>query len=203
VTLSDFAADVRAATPSAAAELVVPDRAEIVAALAGESRRLRDLATRRVAAARTEVRAERRALERLGPQAQLLAARERVGLLLDRATRSVLSRIDARRTATARLRAQMLPTLPRRLERARSSRERSALVLPGLARARVDAARSSLQAAAAALGALGPQATLERGYAIVRRTPDGRIVRERPEAPPGTDLRIRVAHGEIDATVTS
>src|SRR5215204_3812807 len=66
VTLADFAADVRAATPSAAA---------------------------RLGAASREVAAERRALDRLSPSAQLTMARERSGLLLDRATRALVARL--------------------------------------------------------------------------------------------------------------
>jgi exodeoxyribonuclease VII large subunit len=49
------------------------------------------------------------------------------------------------------------------------------------------------------LAVLGPQATLDRGYAIVRRSDDGAIVREPLEAPAGTSLRLRIARGEIAA----
>jgi exodeoxyribonuclease VII large subunit len=62
-------------------------------------------------------------------------------------------------------------------------------------------ARSSVDASAAALAVLGPAATLERGYAIVRRGTDGAIVRDPSEVPGGSPLRIRVARGEIPATV--
>jgi exodeoxyribonuclease VII large subunit len=65
----------------------------------------------------------------------------------------------------------------------------------------VTAARSALEASAAALAVLGPNATLERGYAIVRRGPDGPIVRDPADAPRGSALRIRVARGDIAATV--
>ena len=66
---------------------------------------------------------------------------------------------------------------------------------------RLGGARGSVDAAGAALAALGPAATLERGYAIVRRTRDGRIVRDPAEAPGGESLAIRVARGEVAATV--
>jgi exodeoxyribonuclease VII large subunit len=66
---------------------------------------------------------------------------------------------------------------------------------------RVVAARAALDSSAAALAVLGPAATLERGYAIVRREPDGSIVRDPEQATPGTGLRIRVALGDIAATV--
>nr|MBA2299268.1 exodeoxyribonuclease VII large subunit [Chloroflexota bacterium] len=73
--------------------------------------------------------------------------------------------------------------------------------LPRHSAMRVASARSSLDASAAALAVLGPGATLDRGYAIVRREPDGSIVRDPSDASPGTGLRIRVAHGDIAATV--
>jgi exodeoxyribonuclease VII large subunit len=68
-----------------------------------------------------------------------------------------------------------------------------------MAARRVARARASLATASAALAVLGPQATLDRGYAIVRRVPDGAIIRAPAEAPVGTALTIRVAAGELPA----
>jgi exodeoxyribonuclease VII large subunit len=178
VTLADFAADVRAATPSAAAEIVVPDRVEVAAKLATTGRRLATGAAGLVGAASREVTAERRALDRLSPTAQLAMARERSGLLLDRATRALNSRV-------ARDRGRIPPA------------ER----LGAAAHRRTTAARSALDSAGAALDVLAPQRTLERGYAIVRRSADGSIVRDPLEAPAGTRLAVRVAAGELPATV--
>jgi exodeoxyribonuclease VII large subunit len=179
VTLADFAADVRAPTPSAAAEIVVPDRLEMAGALRRAADRLTTASERRLAAAARDLAVERRALDRVSPAARLAAAREQVGLLFDRATRAVEARL-----ARERLRL-----------------DAAAADLPRLATARVVGARAALDASAAALGVLGPTATLERGYAIVRRAPDGAIVRDPAEAGPGTPLAIRVARGEIGATV--
>ena len=199
VTLSDFAADVRAPTPSAAAEVVVPDRAEFLAALRSAGRRLDGAAAARLRTTAREVLAERRALDRLSPIAQLASARERVGLLLDRASRAIGGELTARRRTGERLGARLGPTLPGRLARDRARLERSD-VLDSLAARRVATARASLAATGAALGVLGPQATLDRGYAIVRRADDGRIVRDPSDAAPGTRLALRVAHGELPAT---
>ena len=77
----------------------------------------------------------------------------------------------------------------------------AAVALPQLATARLRRARSDLEAAGAALAVLDPQRTLERGYAIVRRATDGAIVRAPEEAPPATPLQLRVAAGELAATV--
>jgi exodeoxyribonuclease VII large subunit len=179
VTLADFAADVRAPTPSAAAEIVVPDRLEMAGALRRAADRLATATERRLAAAARDLAVERRALDRVSPAARLAAAREQVGLLFDRATRAVEARL-----ARERLRLDAV-----------------AADLPRLAAAWLVGVRSALDASAAALGVLGPTATLERGYAIVRRGPDGAIVRDPAEAGPGTPLAIRVARGEIGATV--
>jgi exodeoxyribonuclease VII large subunit len=199
VTLSDFAADVRAPTPSAAAEIVVPDRAEVLAGVAAARRRLDAAAGTRLRAAGREVAAERRALERLSPAVQLVMARERVGLLVDRATRAVRGRVVGNGQALERAGSRLLPTLPARLARDRTRLARSDVMDPVVLR-RLAGARTSLGTAGAALAVLGPQATLERGYAIVRRTSDGSIVRDPADAPPGSKLTLRVARGELPAS---
>jgi exodeoxyribonuclease VII large subunit len=181
---------------------VVPDRADLLAAIGGGGRRLDAAVTRQVAAAARTMGEERRALERLHPAAQLAVARERTGLLVDRATRSIATRLDAERRSLERAGVRLGPTLPSRLARDRTRLSR-ADGLGGLAARRVAGARAGLEAAAAALAVLGPQATLDRGYAIVRRAPDGAIVRAPAEAPTGTGLAIRLAGGELAATVAA
>ena len=178
VTLTDFAADVRAATPTAAAELVVPDRVEYASALARGAERMRVAGARAVTAAAREVDAERRVLDRLNPAARLASSRQAAGDLLDRATRA----------------------LRVRLSNAATTEERLATALPALASRLVAQRRAALAEAGAALGVLAPQATLERGYGIVRRSDDGSIVRDPAEVRGGARLRIRVARGEFPAT---
>jgi len=177
VTLADFAADVRAPTPSAAAELVVPDRAEFATALARGAQRMHAAAARAVDGAGRAVGNERRALALLHPAAALATARERAGVVLERATRALLGMLTDARRRDERLAARLAPLLP----------------------ARVALSRARLATAGAALGVLAPQATLDRGYAIVRRERDGAIVRDPAEAPPATALRVRVARGEFGA----
>ena len=180
VTLAEFAADVRAATPSVAAELAVPSRADQEAVLRVLAGRLGGAVARTIASPRQQLGAEYRALESFRPSAYLAAERERVGLLLDRATRVVEGRLEVDRGRVGR------------------ANDRLPMLLQGrLARARTDLGRLE-----AGLSALGPFATLERGYAIVRdASGSGAVVRDAAATSPGDALQIRVAHGELDARI--
>jgi len=178
VTLAEFAADVRAPTPSVAAELAVPDRGEQGQVLRTVGTRLATDVSRLLAGARASLDAERRALEASRPAALLAAERERAGLLLDRATRAVTARLDADRSRLQRL----------------------ADGLPRPVTARLAHDRATLEAAAGTLGALSPWATLDRGYAIVRDA-GGAIVRQAITLAPGDAIDVRVARGAVDARV--
>lgn len=178
VTLAEFAADVRAATPSVAAELSVPARAEQAARLNALGDRLADAGRRGVAGPRATLDAERRALESFRPAAYLAAERERVGFLLDRSVRAADGLLSAERSRLVRLHDR----------------------LPMLAEGRLARARTDLRAAAATLDALSPYATLERGYAIVRDA-QGHVVRSTSATAPGAPLHVTLHEGALDVRV--
>jgi exodeoxyribonuclease VII large subunit len=159
--------------------LVVPDRGEVAAGVADLARRGRARVVANLAASSAGLTAESRALERLHPAAQLAAARERAGYLLDRATRRLRDELARRRSLDTGLSARLGPAVD----------------------ARLAVSRASLGRSSGALLALGPQATLDRGYAIVRRAPDGAVIRDPVDAPAGGLLAIRVARGELAARV--
>ena len=178
VTLAEFAADVRAATPSVAAELIVPSQTEERTRIEAFAGRLRAAASRTLTERRQRLDNESRALDALRPEALLAAERERIGLLLDRAARVLQRRLEIDRTILAR-QAELLP----------------ALVAGGLALNRADLGRGS-----ASLSALSPYATLERGYSIVRG-PDGGVLRDPRRVARGDAINVRLQHGELDARV--
>ncbi|MEP7361406.1 MAG: exodeoxyribonuclease VII large subunit [Chloroflexota bacterium] len=178
VTLAEFAADVRAATPSVAAELVVPARVDELARVNQLGVRLNGALNQTLVSLRQQLATETRALEARHPQAQITADRERVGVLLDRAARVVARRLEVERSNLSRA-ADSLP----------------ALVAGGIAIARGDMRRES-----AALNALSPFATLERGYSIVRG-PDGAVLTDARKAKQGDQLSVRLQRGEIGARV--
>jgi exodeoxyribonuclease VII large subunit len=180
VTIADWVADARAPTPSAAAALVVPDGRELAVRLARARSRLRGALSIHLGRARTRLAAGRTALRHTSPMARLVARRER------------LAREALRLAGAMRL----------RLERGsvRLAAGREALRRPPLALVR---ARAGLAVAAGRLDTLSPLAVLGRGYAIARRAADGRIVRDPTEVAPGERLAVRVAAGEIDASVVA
>ncbi len=198
-TIADFVADLRAATPSAAAELLVPD----AAALQRELQRLRERAgtalERRVRGIAQRLDLAQAQLAAQQPAHKLATIRARLSALqlrLDDAPRARLQRVVAR-----------LALMRARLE-GRHPRSQLALRSQGLANLRqrlqsrigagTEGSARRLATLARALNAVSPLATLARGYAIVRRT-DGSLLAAAAQAPAGTRLRIQLAHGELDA----
>ncbi|GAB3726932.1 exodeoxyribonuclease VII large subunit [Luteimonas pelagia] len=200
-SLSDFAADLRAPTPSVAAELLVPHRDDL-------ARRLSTLDAQLLRQVRVHLRqamqgADRAALrlaaQRPRARLELLArrrdeARRRLATALKQTFQRHRARLDA---AGAILRAE---APARRIAR---MRERLAPLAtrPGTAiahRLRGDALR--LRGLARSLEAVSPLATVARGYAILQH-PDGRVLRRTGDAAPGDRLRARLADGHLPLRV--
>jgi exodeoxyribonuclease VII large subunit len=148
--------------------------------------------------ASTPTDAAKRAVPDLTDELRLIAtARAR----LDRATTNLLDREQQRLDAirSRPVLANPTTTLDTRADQVKTLRERADRTL----RHRLERASTELHHTLARVRALSPAATLERGYAIVQRADDGRVVRGPADASPGDALRLRLAGGELAAMVTA
>lgn len=199
-TLADFAADMRAKTPTAAGELVVPVAADLREQL-DHARNDLDVSIDRLlldAGLRLAALSRHRALA--GPRFQVDLRRQRLDELAGRLTEGIDGLLTVRRARLALLHAR-LPAPAVRVERARERLAHGAQSLVRLVSDRVARLHERLARAAGHLDALSPLAVIARGYSVVR-TADGVLVRTLADAPPGTAIQARMPDGWLQAEVT-
>ena len=203
-SLADFAADLRAPTPSAAAELLVPERSELLAHLRQLRGRLDAAMDRRhTALAQRNDQAWLR-LQSLRPQMRLERGRHRLQLLQGRLDASLLGGLGARVQQLRRC-AQALERLHPR-QRLTAQQHRASLLeqrLGSSIRRRLENTALNLQGLARALHSVSPFATLARGYAIVRDPVTGAVLRRAQDSQVGQALEARLAEGALQVTVTT
>ena len=199
ITLTDLVADVRAATPSQAAELLVPDRAAQREALRRCERHLLRAQLSLLAAAHARLS---RLTNRVSDPRFVIAARQQeLDELAERMARVLRQRLLRGQRTQHDLLQRLAHRHPERvLARARGELERCKSRLATAARLQLSLRRKSLSACAAQLDALSPLAVLGRGYAIA--TVEGVPVLSSRELSPGDTVQVRVAHGSFRANVT-
>jgi exodeoxyribonuclease VII large subunit len=201
-TIADFVADLRAPTPSQAAELAVPNQVEWIAHFARFERELTQAARRHLAVDGRRVDALAHRLQRCHPGVQVRESGQRLDELEARLSRSMERALGAAHARLAHLAAAVAAANPKHRVAAVTQRLTWAGEKLGRAiRARIDERRQRLLLDERALSSLSPLATLQRGYAIVARRDDRSIVTDGASVRAGTGLQIRLAHGELAATV--
>jgi exodeoxyribonuclease VII large subunit len=201
VTIADFAADVRAPTPSGAAELAVPDSAEWLRALQASEVRLEHALARRLSAWDQAVAWRIQRLNQLHPGRRLRERAQRLDELESRARRALRSRLEHARARLAERSATLLRLSPEAaLATARARIATAAIHLAHRVRSQIAEYRTRQQLALRALHAVSPLATLARGYAIVTRS-DGSVVRDARDLSAGEALRTRLAQGAFESVV--
>jgi len=221
-TLIDFASDRRAPTPTAAAELAVPQRTELLADLLQKAARLAGSLGRMAQEKRLRLQRAERGLPDLGAITGL--ARQRLDDRTARLELALPGLVRVRRTALAQASTRLTLALPGLVSKRRAgfalagerlrSAGRGALAAraakagallprlnpaPLLARLREQAAR--LEGMGARLESVSHHGVLARGYALVFDA-KGHPVSKLAQAKPGAALRVMVSDGEFNATVS-
>ena len=200
-SIADLAADHRGATPSAAAELVVPDGAQVKQYRQLLDRRLEAALRRGLAATTQRLTALVRHLQLLHPRARLEQQLQRLDELQRTLGRSVERRLDAgkaRLERSQRRLQQYSPVHRLRYDSDRVLRARERLAQLGMGS--LERRRERLAILAAGLQARSPLATLARGYALVTDVADN-LVNRPQQVPPGARVQVRVAEGRFQARV--
>lgn len=201
-TLADFAADLRAATPSQAAELATPSRRDLEEWIAGWGARVRQRTLGRIEHARLRLSGLEKSHGMLRWMEALRRRSQRIDEMEIRIANAMTNRIDAQRrrveTLSLRFRARdPLRVLLRTRERLEEHRRRGVRALGE----RLRAAQERLASRRAHLEAVGPRAVLSRGYAICLREGDGRAVRRFDEVEMGDPVRILLSIGNLGCRV--
>ena len=201
-TIADFTADLRAATPSAAAELAVPRLGELLETV--DTLRLRLFRCQR-----REVQALRDRLA--GLQGRLRDPKRRLAdirIALDDAVERMRMSLDHLREVRRREWVHMAVRLEHRSPRSRIAEGRAAAerlqkTLLSAWETREHLRNNRVSAAMSLLNSLSPLAVLNRGYSITRRLPECLILRRAEGVAVGEDVDIRLAAGSLRARVTA
>ena len=200
-TIADFAADLRAPTPSAAAELIAPDAAELTRELGQWATQLRRQMSAALGAQRVRLDFLARSTFFREPEQRLAAAQQRTDLAEEALRRAMREHLVARRQDVGALLAALRQYRPDQLL---ALRRQHYDALRAKFQARFDEARKEPKARFARLAAmlrlLAPTATLARGYSITTTT-DGSTIRSVTDVQRGTQIVTRLADGEVKSRV--
>jgi exodeoxyribonuclease VII large subunit len=196
-SIADFVADLRAPTPSAAAELLVPDAVAIGRHLRQLQQHMHALLQRRLQANAQRVDHLLARLQTQRPQARLQRDRERLLHLQRRLTAALREQGQLRHSRLDRLHARLLAQHPRaRLSMlARRLAEHDLRLRRAIVHV-LERHQTHLRHAGHTLHACSPLATLERGYAIIFDA-EGQVLRSAKNVAVDTPLRARLADGEL------
>jgi exodeoxyribonuclease VII large subunit len=201
-TIADFVADVRAPTPSAAAEMVVPEKKALLEGLCALNDRLR-----RIAGGHLDKRRDRLvslSARLIHPGRRVQEGYLRLDELAERLRMGAQRGLHERGIRLGGLRTVLFSAGPSHRIRTYAIRTESARRdLGRLARYGLEMRRQRVREAAGCLGSLSPLSVLSRGYSITRRLPSRQILRCAREVRKGDPVEILLAKGRVECSVES
>lgn len=202
ITLSDFAADVRAATPSAAAELVSPDQESQRQQLRVLLMRLNRASQHSLTAASHRLTMVQKSLQHQHPERRLQQQQQRLDELQGRLRLAMQQRLSGSERQLERLAHRLQPHSPHiRLREARQQLQQHQQRLHQCWQQRLDQQRHRHGLLLTRLDAMSPLATLARGYSITQDE-QGHVLRSVNQTSRGQALTTRLGDGELCVQVT-
>lgn len=201
-TIADFVADLRAATPTAAAELAVPQIEEIKATLQLRERQLQHSLKQRVQQGRERLAALQRSPVLVHPRRTLQQHTERLDRLQLQLTRSIRSGIKLNKEQKARIHHSLLRFNPtEQVSSAKKNREKSQRQLNQAMISILKVHQTQLGSAIRQLDALSPLKVMSRGYSLVYDEQEKRLIKSISDVQLGDLVKIRVNDGQFDCQV--
>jgi exodeoxyribonuclease VII large subunit len=201
-TIADFAADLRAATPTAAAELAVPHAGELAAQLLQLQQRLRQALQQRAQRGRERHSVLQRSLALAGPRRTLIQHTQRLDMLRERLQRSADARLSRSRERKAVLHHSLQRFHPRdSVAAARQRTDSMRRELMGAMQARLQEKRSRYVAEIRHLDALSPLKVMSRGYSLVYDEAEEHLIKSLTEVQLGDLVVIKMNDGQLNCQV--
>jgi exodeoxyribonuclease VII large subunit len=201
-TIADHAADRRAATPSAAAEMVAPVTAALRDDIAARQLRLRQALRQEIAHKRAELERQRARLTRVSPARRLPELRQRLDGHVVRLRAALLAGVALQRRRLDREWSRLLLVSPqRRLPEERAGLAHRVANLNAAVHALVGGRRAELRTAQGRLEALSPRRVIERGYSVTLDDATGAVISSAARLRRGQVLRTLLADGQTRSTV--
>ncbi|GAJ13506.1 unnamed protein product, partial [marine sediment metagenome] len=200
-TIADFVADLRAPTPSAAAELVVPMRRELIESLEnlrvrmiGNNRRVKNTLREKTVLLRERIR---------DPRRKIADMRLSIDDITARFTTATARELDGRKSIVHNLGENLIYMSP--MTDVRDNK----LILENLGKSMtaglcyyMDSLKNRVEGNLSMLDMLSPLSVLKRGYSIAKKLPEGNIIKESGSVTVGDDVSVKVSSGSFNAKVT-
>jgi exodeoxyribonuclease VII large subunit len=201
-TIADFVADVRAPTPSGAAEIVVPDQSEWLHRIGGFAARIARVGQRAVEDKAQQLDWLGRRLLASSPAATLRRQRDSLREHGGRLRSAMRQQLLEQRSQLLGISADLMALSPAlSVQRSITRLAQLRVRLATSTRDKLSNTGHKIALLARALNSVSPLATLDRGYAIVKHETSGKLILNAASIAPGENIRARVSRGEIVATV--